>query len=98
MATITQEIRICDRCKKELKDNNYASVTDHANGYFYELCDECHKDYLDYKKEIEELWNQQQSITKEHRFGLYMYKTDEPEVEEAVEESEAVEEVEESND
>lgn len=75
MAKKTREYYICDRCKKEIteEDTRY-EVGDFINACNYDLCDDCYKAYEEYKSRVEDLDKEVKEMTKTYRFGKYMFE------------------------
>lgn len=67
-----KEYYICDRCKKELQEDDFIGVC--GDMYFYDLCKECKKDYDEYTEKIKKLEKKWNGITKEYQFGKYLPK------------------------
>ena len=70
-----KEYYICDRCKKELteKDTCY-EVRDFINAYNYDLCDNCYKEYEEYKSRVKDLDKEVKEMTELYKFGKYLPK------------------------
>lgn len=64
----TKNYHICDRCKKEIEEINFAPY----QRYCYELCDKCNKDFLKFKSEVEDLKKYWETLEKEYQFGEYL--------------------------
>ena len=70
----TKEYHICDRCKQVLEENiNHA----YDRLAMYELCNECYKDFNNFKQKIEKLEREYEKLEKFYMFGKYLPKDDE---------------------
>lgn len=65
-----KEYYICDRCKKELEEDDYICVC--SNIYFYDLCKDCKIDFDKYKSETKKLEQKYDEITKKYQFEKYL--------------------------
>jgi len=75
MTKIIKEFYACCRCKKELldyKESKYR-VCDGINHYFYDLCDDCRKEYETYTNEVTKYLDKIEQVTEKRRFGKYMF-------------------------
>ena len=72
-----KEVWYCDRCHKELEEDELIYVSDYM--YSYELCDDCKILYDTYKKAIKELDEKIDKVTKDFSFGRYLPREDENE-------------------
>lgn len=70
----TKEYHICDRCKQVLEDKIEIA---YDNLRMYELCNECYKDFNNFKQEVERLERDYEKIEKLYMFGKYLPKDDE---------------------
>lgn len=52
---------ICDRCKKEINEEEINKVFDN---YFYDLCNKCKKIYDEYSKRVEGLKKSWEELEK----------------------------------
>lgn len=68
------EYYICDRCKKEISKEERNNTCDGINAYLYDLCEECKKNYDDYKKEYSILESKADELSKKYKFGKYLPK------------------------
>lgn len=66
----TKEVLICDRCKKEVNDLNDA----YDSMYCYELCEECKKDFDEYRKKTKSLEEKFTQLQEEYKFGKFLFK------------------------
>lgn len=63
----------CDRCKTEVKEENYVCVCDAIDHYFYDLCKDCHKAYKEYVNEIENLEAEFKAVRNKWNFGPQLF-------------------------
>lgn len=73
MAVKVNEFYVCDRCGKTIENySNENQFTDIRNAYFYDLCEDCKKDFEAYTTEVKTLDSQYDELAKKHRFGKYV--------------------------
>ncbi len=73
-----REYYICDRCKEEISEDKRNIAPDVM--YCYELCNRCFEIYVKYRKEINLLNDKYDRISKNFKFGKYLPKDLESEV------------------
>lgn len=73
-----KEYYICDRCKEEISEDKRNIAPDMM--YCYELCDRCFGIYKKYRSEIKLLDAKYDRISKCYKFGKYLPKDLESEV------------------
>lgn len=69
----TKEYHICDRCKEEIEEINYAPYQQ----WCYELCDICYEEYQTFKRKTDELMENWTKLEKNYLFGHYLPEEDE---------------------
>lgn len=69
-----KEYYICDRCKKELNEEDINNICDGITAYFYDLCEECKKEYDEFKKEYKILENKAEELKEKYKFGKYAFE------------------------
>ena len=74
----TKEYYVCDRCKEEIPKDKINIAPDMM--YCYELCDRCFEIYHKYRNQIKLLDNKYDRIAKNFKFGKYLPKNLESEV------------------
>lgn len=67
-----KEYHICDRCKKEMTEEEINLIYDYA--YCYELCDDCSDRFIEFETKIRNLKEKQEELEKEYKFGRYLPK------------------------
>lgn len=72
-----KEYYICDRCKEELIEK---PIIEYDNVYSYELCCECDEKFKEYRNKVKEIEDKYDEITKNYKFGKYLPKDLESEV------------------
>lgn len=65
-----KEYYICDRCKKEIGEDDFRGVC--SNLYFYDLCKNCKEDFDKYQSETKELEQKYDEIMKKYQFEKYL--------------------------
>lgn len=67
-----KEYHICDRCKKEIREEDIIHVSDYSR--YYELCDDCDNVYIEFKTKVQNLKRKWEELEKEYKFGEYLPK------------------------
>lgn len=67
-----KEYHICDRCKKEINEEEINLRYDYA--YRYELCDDCDNVYIEFETKVQNLKEKWEELEKEYKFGKYLPK------------------------
>lgn len=71
---ITKEYHICDRCKKEIKEEEINNA--YYTRWYYELCNECFEKYTEFNKETNKLKKKWEKLEQKYQFGDYLPKED----------------------
>lgn len=72
-----KEYHICDRCKKEITEEEINLRYDYTNRY--ELCDNCDYTYIEFETKVKKLKEKWEELEKEYKFGKYLPKEKEKE-------------------
>lgn len=67
-----REYYICDRCKKEIDEEEKHIACDYA--YMYDLCQNCYDDYKKLKGNVEKYYELIDEEYKKYSFGKYLPK------------------------
>ena len=67
-----KEYHICDRCKKEITDEEINEVFDYA--YRYELCNECKDVHDEFIRKVNGLKKTWEHLEEKYKFGEYLPK------------------------
>lgn len=67
-----KEYHICDRCKKEINNNEINEVFDYA--HHYELCDECKEIHDEFQRKVNGLKKSWEGLERKYQFGEYLPK------------------------
>ena len=67
-----KEYHICDRCKKEINEEEINLRYDYAG--CYELCDDCDYTYIEFNTKVQNLKEKWEELEKKYKFGKYLPK------------------------